>query len=345
MKETSTQPATPVAPQPEAPPRPIFVVGMNGSGTTMLLDCLGRHPQLYAFPRETRLIPYLMSREAGFGDLKVEANYRRLWDEVSNLFVFREANGGVPVPMPADWQQRPRSLASVLDAVFGHFAAAQGKHRWCEKTPQHVQHIAALAVRFPQARFVHMVRDGRDCAASFARRWKRQPELTIFRWKKVVLAGRRQGEALSAGSYREVRYEDLTAQPEATLRSLCDFLGLPFDAAILESAQPYLQGAGEGGRSLRENSGKWRRQFDERLQRRLERIAGRVLASCGYQTNAPDADVNPPGWKRRYWSAAEILRQYGREIGLKLKGDIQRPWRVILMKPLIALRQRQHNEF
>ena len=57
---------------------PVFVVGMNGSGTTMLLDSLGRHPALYAFPKETRLIPYLMSRVSTYGDLTVDANFQRL---------------------------------------------------------------------------------------------------------------------------------------------------------------------------------------------------------------------------------------------------------------------------
>ena len=123
---------------------PVFVVGMNGSGTTMLLDCLGRHPSLYAFPKETRLIPYLMARQSAYGDLRVDANYRALWEDVRNLAVFREVNAHAPVPLPDDWREQPRSLAAVLDRVFCHFAAGRGKRRWAEKTPQHVQHLLAV---------------------------------------------------------------------------------------------------------------------------------------------------------------------------------------------------------
>lgn len=329
--------------------RPVFVVGMNGSGTTMLLDCLGRHPALYAFPRETRLIPYLIARQKHYGDLAVDANFGRLWDDVRNITAFRAENGGVPVPLPDDWRDYPRTLAAVLDAVFGFFAAAQNKKRWCEKTPQHVQHLLALAHLFPNARFVHVIRDGRDCAASFHRRWKRQPELTVFRWKKIVALGREQGERLAADQYLEVRYEDLTAQPEIFLRSICNFLGEPFNPAILESARPRMGvavlKAGEERRGLQRNSGQWRTHFTAAKVERLERIAGRTLAGWGYDTGYPLADDDIAVWKRKYWSASETLRMYSREIWRKLNGELARPWSAILIKPVNALRHRRHNVY
>jgi hypothetical protein len=325
---------------------PVFVVGMNGSGTTMLLDCLGRHPALYAFPKETRLIPYLMARESTYGDLRVDANFRALWDYVRNLAVFRHVNDHEPVPIPEDWAARPRSLAAVLDGVFSHFAADEGKHRWCEKTPQHVQHLLALAELFPAARFVHVIRDGRDCARSFHRRWRRQPELTVFRWKKVVTMGRAQGQRLGPARYLEVRYEDLTADPEQSLRRICSFLGLEFHRAVLRSRQPYLQSRADGRRGgLQRNSGKWRTYFPAHRLEGLERIAGATLASCGYPTRYPEADRDVASWRRRYWSMRESVREYAREIWRKLNGELERPWRVILVKPVNALRHRQHNVY
>lgn len=330
----------------ETDSEPVFVVGMNGSGTTMLLDCLGRHPALYAFPKETRLIPYLMARQDRYGDLSVDANFRRLWDDVRKLAVFRQVNGGEPVPLPDNWKRYPRDLSAILDAVFGHFAAREDKQRWCEKTPQHVQHLLELALQFPDARFVHVIRDGRDCAVSFHRRWNRQPELTVFRWKKVVMKGRDQGKRLGAARYLEVRYEDLTTEPEVSLRRICCFLGLPFNSVVLDSSQPYLKSASaDGGHGLKPNSGKWQSYFSDETLDYLERIAGQTLASFGYEARYPDSDVDVPAWRRKCWSIAETLRQYSREIRLKLKGDIARPWSAILVKPLNAVRQRQHNEF
>jgi hypothetical protein len=328
------------------PCEPVFVVGMNGSGTTMLLDCLGRHPELYAFPSETRLIPFLMARQVDYGDLEQDANFRRLWDDVRKLPPFREANGNRPVPLPEDWREHTRSLAAILDAVFGYFASAQYKRRWCEKTPQHVQHLLSLAALFPGAKFVHIIRDGRDCAASFHRRWYRRPELTVYRWKKVVEMGREQGRQLGPSRYLEVHYEDLTTRPEPALRSICGFLGLPFNPAVLESAQPFLQtDPAERARGLRPNSGKWQRYFPPPTQQRLDRIAGRMLATCGYRTDSPQGDDEISNWQRRHWVATEVAQAYLREIWRKLTGKLERPWSVILVKPVTALRHREHNPY
>ena len=85
--------------------------------------------------------------------------------------------------------------------------------------------------------------------------------------------------------------------------------------------------------------------FSRAVQQRLERIAGRTLAGCGYATQCPDGDANVPGWKRGTGPPTEALRQFGREVWRKLNGDLERPWRVILVKPMNALRQRQHNEY
>jgi hypothetical protein len=331
--------------------QPVFVVGMNGSGTTMLLDNLGRHPSLYAFPRETRLIPFLIASQQRFGDLDKDDNYRRLWEEVLAINVFEYVNGHKPVPLPENWRDRPRGLASVLDGVFRYFAAREGKQRWCEKTPQHVQHMDKLSELFPKARFIHVIRDGRDSAASFSRRWSRTPELTIYRWKKVVALGRKQGRTLGGERYLEVRFEDLTTEPETWLRKICEFVDVPFDDAVLVSSQPYLNAATRrldqeqksGG--LQPNSGNWKTCFTKSRQRSLERIAGRTLASCGYETDAPEADRDPPAWQRRYWSARDYTLQYLKEIGLKLTGRIERPWRVILSRPIVAFRQRGENKY
>jgi hypothetical protein len=325
-------------------PRPVFVVGMNGSGTTMLLDSLGRHPELYAFPRETRLIPHLFATQKGFGDLRSDDNFFKLWNTVLGLGVFEYVNDHQPLEIPADWRSYPRSLAGVLDGVFGLFAAREGKQRWCEKTPQYIQHMPLLLELFPEARFVHVIRDGRDCAASFNRRWLRTPELTMYRWKKVVAEGHMQGKLLGEDKYMEVRYEDLTANPEVWLRRICEFIGVPFDAAITESSQPYLN-SDRVAAGLVPNSGKWKTYFDPEKLRVLEQIGGSALASFGYPTDFPDSSVNLSALQRKGFAARDSVAQYVREIGLKLSGKIERPWSVILGRPFVAIRQRRQNRY
>jgi hypothetical protein len=324
---------------------PVFLVGMNGSGTTMLLDSLGRHSALYAFPRETRVLPHLISTYGKVGNLQDDANFRRLWDAVRTIGVLRYVNDGREVPLPPDWAQCPRDIGSVIDRVMRVFAAKEGKERWCEKTPQHAQHMLLLAAVFPNAKFIHVIRDGRDSAASFKRRWSRTPALTIFRWKKVVAEGRRQGTQLGTDRYMEVKYEELTQDPQAWLRKISAFLGVAFESATLESRDPYLKRKdGEAGR-IRRNSGRWREAFSAAQVRQLEHIAGRILSELGYDAEHVQGDFDPPKWRRDIWMLQDYAAQFLKEIGKRVKGDIKRPWWVILRRPFVAWRQRRMNKY
>jgi len=323
--------------------RPVFIVGMNGSGTTMLLDSLSRHSALYGFPRETRLIPHLMAISARYEPLSQNKNFHRLWRYTTGLAPFRLANGGAPMPLPPGWTSCSRDLAGLLNMLFLCYSSATGETRWCEKSPQYAYHMLALANLYPEARFIHMIRDGRDCARSFHRRWRRSPELTITRWKQLVRIARTQRDSLDP-RYMEVRYEDLTTDPELWMKRVCAFLDLPFETAVLQSSQPYLADAAEGNGS-QANSGLWRTCFCAGRVRQLEAIAGKLLKELEYDTSSPNSDHTPGPWQQRGWRIADALRQQFREINLKLHGRIARPWWSILIRPLNAYRQNRENPY
>ena len=320
----------------------MFVAGMNGSGTSMLTESLGRHPELYAFPGETRMIPHYIDCAGRFGDLDDDKNFHRLWTYVvrsaPDLEVF---NGHQAVPIPENWREFPRDLASILDAVFRQFARPHGKVRWCEKSPNNSEHLLRIAELFPQARFVHIIRDGRDCAASTLRRQHRNPELSINRWRKVVDEARRQGHQLG-DRYFEVQYEQLTNDPEQWMHAICEFLGLPFDPHVLESAMPQSsKGAGRlGGQvgKIEPNSQKFLRQFDEGQIRRLESIAGELLQQLGYETFYATG-ASDVGWARAkairfvdFFKANHRLRD-------KLSGRRDISWSKVFRGTLASIRE------
>jgi hypothetical protein len=165
----------------------------------------------------------------------------------------------------------------------------------------------------------------------------------MVRWKMFIRVARTHGESLGP-RYLEVRYEDLTRAPEIWMRRICQFLDEPFEPAVLRSAQPYMAArAGEG--SIRENSGQWRSYFPEEVARRLEQIAGRTLAECGYLSRFPDSDDTPPFWQQQLWWVTDAGRQFLQEVAMKAAGRIERSWRTILMRPINAYRQRRENRF
>jgi hypothetical protein len=293
---------------------PVFVVGVNGSGTTMLADALGNHPALYMLPRETRVLPNLLQRYGVTAPLAPPA-CRALVDELRRSKAFWRENGDRAVVVGAQEVEDARTAAEAIAVLYLHMARRQGKQRWGDKTPMYVQHLGLLAQAFPAARFVHVVRDGRDCAQSFHRRWKLSPLRSVWRWKKAVATGREQGRALGAARYMELRYEDLTAEPEHWMRQVCSFLTLPFAAEVLKSRMRYFDPNSEraSAGAMVPNSQRWRGYFDARQISRLEAVAGRMLHESGYPVQHL-GDADPPAWTL----AALKWLDWGRMTGMHL---------------------------
>ena len=212
------------------------VLGCVRSGTTMLRAVLDSHPRLAVPPESYFVTPALEQRAR-----------------------YEAAAGGRARPRPAARRHRGRPLVprlaarprgarrgaraaaarpcpTALLALYRAYAHQQGKPRAGDKTPSHLLHIDLLAASFPQARFVHIVRDGRDVVPSILGMQfgpDRFAEAVLF-WQRRVEQGLAGGAALGPERYREIRYEALVADPEAGApRRVCPFLGLEYSAEML----------------------------------------------------------------------------------------------------------------
>jgi LPS sulfotransferase NodH len=214
-------------------PMPV-IVGAPRSGTTMLRFMLDAHPEV-AVPPET-------------GFLWLASDPQRL--AAMTAAEFADAVVTFPTGCPnwpdhgideADFRAaiatiRPFSPAAGFRCFYELYAASRGKPRYGDKTPFHSFFMEHIERVLPEVHFIHIVRDGRDACLSWRKTWF-QPTEEIgelaFEWMKYVLAARRQGRR--AGAYLEIRYEELVRNPEPVLRTMCEFLGLEFDAAMLRS--------------------------------------------------------------------------------------------------------------
>jgi Sulfotransferase family len=238
-----------------------FVVGVTRSGTTLLRMMLDAHPQL-AIPPETYFVPDLIERA---GDDGTSA------DELHGMIVGDRHWGDFNLD-PDELLRRLRGkrrldAGEALRAFYGYYAEREGKPRWGDKTPLYLKSMVDIQGALPEARFVHLLRDGRDAALSRASRALKEPDppaKVAARWKRRVLRARRQARRLR--HYLEVRYEDLVTDSERTLRTVCDFVELDYDPAMLtyhERAEERLE---EMARDLPERPGQPRRPAEHRLQ-------------------------------------------------------------------------------
>ena len=287
------------APGPAPAP---FVVGVGRSGTTLLRLMLDSHPEL-AIPPETHFVPELLERERECtdpGELVAAITAARTWGDFGlTEQALRRAVA----------EAGARGAAGVLRAFYALCASERGKRRWGDKTPGYVKQMRPIATGLEEARFIHLIRDGRDVALSRLARGMGagKPIADVAElWRRRIENARRQAKRLR-GRYLELRYEDLVADPEAELRKVCELVELAYDDSMLayhESASirlgelgdlPAAGARGERGHDERRaahalaarppskaRTEVWRDRMEPADREAFEAVAGDLLAELGY---------------------------------------------------------------
>jgi hypothetical protein len=187
-----------------------------------------------AIPGESHFIPGLIAKRQLY-EGGIAFNVERFVADLSEHVRFVRWDIPTEDLVASFSDERPAGLADAVRRLYQAYADRQRKLRFGDKTPDYVVHIPALADLFPDAVFVHIVRDGRDVALSLIDvEWGVATVTDAAEmWLSYVEAGRTSGRLLGSDRYREIRYEDLVAEPERELRRLCTFLRLDFEANML----------------------------------------------------------------------------------------------------------------
>lgn len=186
----------------------IFIIGCPRSGTTLLRLALDSHPNISSGPETHFLVD--LSKIMG-----------QHWKRI-RLFGFDEAY----------WYNK---IADFFDSFQMDYARKRGKVRWCEKTPLYTAHLGFINRLFPDAQFLHIIRNGLDVVASYRDRWGYLSAMKAPRtWDKYIRMARAAAETILTDRYLELRYEELVSHPEDTLRRVLDHLNEPWDSAVLD---------------------------------------------------------------------------------------------------------------
>lgn len=262
---------------------PMFIVGCDRSGTTLLRGMLDAHPQV-AVPPESQVFPQLLR---AFSDGTV--------DPVQGIEILRANPRFRAWGVDDEVVQRclaGRDAASAIQLLGKSYAAHRGKSIWIDKTPWYVLEIDLLAEAFPDATFVHVVRDGRDVALSLVEQlWGpgQFGEAAMY-WRERVRAGD-QARRVYGDRVIDLRYEDLVADPVKALTQVLTPLRQSFDPAMLyyrEKASSIVEGVvrPEAHQGLYRPLGPtrdWRAVLELRDLQLFDELAGPVLDRHGYE--------------------------------------------------------------
>lgn len=278
----------------------LFVVGMPRSGTKLLRDLLNRHDDIAIFPNESHFMPFLPGMIERCGDPRDPRAFAELYDALATTKFFRRIGGSGLSVECGEWHRRVRGPAArdVLAALFEWYAETTGSRVVGDKTPEYLVHVPTLAAFFPAAKFVHIIRDPRDYAVSIRKAWGKSAPRAVQRWKSWIRRCR-QDTADCDADVATVRYEDLLSEPRQALERLCTFIGVSFQEAMLSLERPAENLGDTRGEAaiVSGNFGKWQHELSDDEVRRIERIAGRLMAELGYTARYELGDEDVPGWR------------------------------------------------
>lgn len=310
----------------------VFVGGCPRSGTTLLQRMLDHHAQM-AVVNDAHFIPRVLEMHASqrlaaarkgenipLNERLVEGtwNYHRFYRMGLDRDDVRQA------------AEQATTFQAFVGNLFTTVASQYGKSLAGEKTPDYVRHIPLLLGLFPQAKFIHIVRDGRDTALSLLNwatpekgpgrlaYWDVDPLATAALWWRQFVTCHAEGTPF-AGRYVALRYEDLIHSPQEWLDRLCNFLQLPWDASMTHFHEGKATTAPRGSakqqwlpatKGLRD----WRTQMATEEQQLFDLLAGDALQLFDYPSvcDEPVAEVRQRATAAlEWWSAEGTKRRNG----------------------------------
>ena len=266
---------------------PVFIGGCGRSGTTLLGSVLGAHSDCLCVPESPFKTDILRFYDPATTDSRrmlaaiLETRRFKLWG-LDSATLARDLDETI--------QSYPQGLLWLV-AKYGECVGKPMPRVWVDHTPANVRSAVTLSELFPHAKYIHLVRDGRGVASSILPLdWGPNTIDGVAEWWTESVAYGLAAESWG-GVQRiaRVRYEDLVSNFEATLRTLCSFLGLDFQPAMLNANGFKVPGYTTSQHSLvgsvpqasRVNA--WQRSLTERQIEIFEAIAGELLRYLGYE--------------------------------------------------------------
>jgi len=274
--------------------QPVFIISSGRSGTTLMRSMLAAGGQI-AIPAETQILHTLPT--------KFYATRSQGWEvQVRSIMASFESHHNFPL-----WQvnladayrkllalpENERSLARIIHEV--HFAYAKQAFPeakvWGDQSPLHTFYLPTINRVFPSARYMHLLRDGRDVVSSMVTRHGKDYLFeAVLRWKTSLRRINQFRKGLSTDRFIEVRYENLVREPELTLQKVCEFIGIDYTQRMLDywklptTIEHKIESFHENlGKPVFDSSiGKWRERLTKQQQDYVMKHLAKDLRENGY---------------------------------------------------------------
>jgi len=298
---------------PESMQPPVFIVGCPRSGTTLVHCWLFSAGGFAVYRSESHAYTLIAPR---FGDLATPADRQSFLDVWLRGEWSRRT--GLSASELREIVLKSASTAEFLSAMMGEICARQGAVRWADSTPEHGLAVEAIRRGFPGAKVIHVVRDGRDVAASMVRQgwirpwpWEsdRLSDAAALYWSWVVSETRRQGRLLGE-NYMELRFDEIVGDRTGAMERVSRFIDAPLDEERIDRVA--IGSVGKPNSSFKGSSnplGRWASAYEPEELARMERLIGAELRDFGFELQDPERRPGVvDGLRRKSYRARFALR-------------------------------------
>jgi len=274
---------------------PFLIIGSGRSGNTLLRSMLATHSKI-AIPPESYVLPKVIAKYYLLNFLPWKKLVKTVivefekhkefytWD--TDLSSIKEDLLSVP--------KKDRSLAKIVSAIYRqyikkHFPSSK---LWGDKTPLNTLYLSWINKLFPNAKYIHLIRDGRAVVNSYVKQgiYDNHGE-ACARWNTSIEKARKFKDKYGRDKVFEVRYEDLVVNPKKELEKICKFLDINFEQEMLEyykisgklgDTKLYSHHKNVGKPLDRKLAKKWKQELSKTQRNEIEKNIGKNLKLLGY---------------------------------------------------------------
>ena len=253
----------------------VFLCGFPSSGTDLLKNVVNAHSEIFINGE----FPLLYNLSTKYGAFVPAEATKEVVNDLKKIDIHKNfENSNVNFK-----QAKPEySFAELYSLML-----TSKKVRWKgNKTPQNTENIDKLISLFPSAKFILILRDVRDVALSWHKKWGKDKLFCACKWNYRMLQGYNALQTLENDRFLILKYEDLLINLENTAHSICDFLNIEYQEKMLEYynyIDEKIDGKINYGKPIiKENTEKWRQQLTDKEVKRIEEVSFKSLTLFNY---------------------------------------------------------------
>lgn len=265
---------------------PLFIVGCQRSGTSFLYRSLSEVLDI-GFGRDNTMFINLNNSIGRYGDLNQDEALRTLLNSIAQSAVFKKRFNNLQINSNDFIDSlETREFPDIVRTIFAFWALKHGKASWGGKTPDYTGHIESLNQLFPDAKVIHIVRDGRDVALSFFNLSWGPKDIYVAAnyWKERIMRVNSDRKNLHDRFY-ELKYEDLLEDPVERFSQILDFLNHD-DIDVEERVGRFRERIVP--KVMVNNKFKWKKELSDNDVCLFELGAGEILEKYGYEIRNKD---------------------------------------------------------